>query len=499
MSAQETHKMQQLYILHGFNAYISDMIPFNRTLPDIRSENCKKINYDVNPETTDLPQTSVIIVFHNEALSVLMRTIFSVIRRTPDFLLKEIILVDDFSTLDEMKQPLALAISRIRKVRLLRTIKHEGLIRARLIGTRNATAPVLTFLDAHVECFKGWLEPLLERLVEKSDTVVCPQLQTISGKTFKIAIQDKVYVGTFQLSDLVFDWIPVQYNDQHLRSSDTDTARSPVFSGGMFSIYKSYFYKIGAYDKDMNLWGGENLELSFRVWMCGGSVEIHPCSNVAHLFRQTNPLEVTMKTEVDKASVRNNLRTASVWMDNFKKFYVEKGMEEIDVGNISERTELRRQLKCMSFQWYIDNVYPGLYVPGRALLLGEIRNPAYDVCIDSGINIISAHIGASRCSNKTTQFWHLSKLNALQREIGCIEYPENIKDDPRPTLERCDGGGPKQHWVYTKNGWLYNPETHLCLGLTNKKHTLQMLKCENNDRLHWKWHNTGIEDKFTGR
>jgi polypeptide N-acetylgalactosaminyltransferase len=63
---------------------------------------CKQIVYDVNPATTDLPQTSVIIVFHNEERSVLLRSIFSVINRTPDYLLKEIILVDDFSTLGKL-------------------------------------------------------------------------------------------------------------------------------------------------------------------------------------------------------------------------------------------------------------------------------------------------------------------------------------------------------------------------------------------------------------
>lgn len=45
----------------------------------------------------DLPTTSVIICFHNEALSVLARTVHSVLRQTPAYLLSDIILVDDAS------------------------------------------------------------------------------------------------------------------------------------------------------------------------------------------------------------------------------------------------------------------------------------------------------------------------------------------------------------------------------------------------------------------
>lgn len=49
----------------------------------------------------DLPSASVVICFYNEALSALLRTVHSVLDRTPGHLLHEIILVDDNSELGE--------------------------------------------------------------------------------------------------------------------------------------------------------------------------------------------------------------------------------------------------------------------------------------------------------------------------------------------------------------------------------------------------------------
>lgn len=45
----------------------------------------------------DLPQISLIFIFVNEALSVILRSVHSAVNHTPPHLLKEIILVDDNS------------------------------------------------------------------------------------------------------------------------------------------------------------------------------------------------------------------------------------------------------------------------------------------------------------------------------------------------------------------------------------------------------------------
>lgn len=129
----------------------------------------------------NLPKTSIIIVFHNEAWSTLLRTVYSVIDRSPTQLLEEIILVDDnsdrgkkntsiiyilflyafnlflfFCLLDFLKDALDEHVKNLQvSTKVLRSKKRIGLVNARLLGANKAKGEVLTFLDAHCECTVG--------------------------------------------------------------------------------------------------------------------------------------------------------------------------------------------------------------------------------------------------------------------------------------------------------------------------------------------------------
>ena len=139
------------------------------------------ISYD------ELPTTSVVVTFYNEGWTTLLRTLFSILHTSPKALLKEIILIDDMSNITEfpkLGRPLEDEVAKMPRVRLIRTKKREGLVRARLLGAEVAQGEVLTFLDCHIECNAGWLEPLLARIAEDDSVVTVPIISTIEWDTF---------------------------------------------------------------------------------------------------------------------------------------------------------------------------------------------------------------------------------------------------------------------------------------------------------------------------
>jgi len=56
--------------------------------------------------------------------------------------------------------------AQFEKVRIIRPEERLGLIRCRMLGSTEAKAEVITYLDSHIEAGVGWLEPLLHRVAD---------------------------------------------------------------------------------------------------------------------------------------------------------------------------------------------------------------------------------------------------------------------------------------------------------------------------------------------
>ncbi|XP_009575363.1 PREDICTED: probable polypeptide N-acetylgalactosaminyltransferase 8, partial [Fulmarus glacialis] len=301
---------QNLFLSYGYNVYLSDRLPLDRPIRDTRSPSCKMKTYP-----KDLPTLSVVLIFMNEALSIILRAITSIINRTPSHLLKEIILVDDYSSNDDLKGPLETHIKNYNAehpglLKIIRHQKRQGLTQARISGWEASTADVVAILDAHIEVNVAWAEPILSRLKEDRTVIISPVFDNIHFDDFEL-LQYSVAADGFDWALwCLYESLPAEW---YALKDETAPVRSPSIMG-ILAADRKFLGEIGILDSGMHIYGGENVELGLRAWQCGGKVEVLPCSRIAHLERAHKPylpdLSIAMK--------RNALRVAEVWMDDYK-------------------------------------------------------------------------------------------------------------------------------------------------------------------------------------
>lgn len=71
-----------------------------------------------------------------------------------------------------------------------------------------------------------------------------------------------------------YTWMQIPKHEVARLKSAAQPFRTATLVGCALAVSRKYFNKIGGFDDNMNVWGGENIELAFRTWMCGGQVSL---------------------------------------------------------------------------------------------------------------------------------------------------------------------------------------------------------------------------------
>lgn len=491
-----------------YNAVMSDSLPLDRNQPDQRSEQCHAA-YSKYPPLQELPRASIVMVFHNEVLSALLRSVHSILNLTPREVLVDIILVDDASEPEperftqerwqKLQGELDEYVVSLPKVRLVRLKQRRGLMLARMEGAWRSSAEVVIFLDSHIEVSPYWIEPLLARVKEDYRHLVVPSIDGIHYDNF-------AYEGSSGLGVVAWTWTLGQ-SPQFSGGSQPIIRKSPIMAGGLFAANRAFFMHLGGYDPEMRYYGGEEMEIGFRTWQCGGDIEYVPCSHVFHIFRVSTFWQghdsggVAYKVPAMDIS-RNKLRTAAVWMDEYASL-AEHAMPrlppDMSLGNLEPRKELRRKLKCKPFKWYMENVVPDMYVPNmKGARAGALANKKLEGCFDT--------LGGSIPG--------LYPCHGQHGTQGLVMDGDNLVRIPMLMYEQClsarqDGPGNKLHlelqycqarknqrWEFdTTNGTFFTMAggEALCLEALKKQtdkspFDLRLSSCSsNNEMQRWEW------------
>ncbi|MBN3278140.1 GLT10 acetylgalactosaminyltransferase, partial [Polyodon spathula] len=347
--------------------------------------------------------------------------------------------------------------------------------------------------------------PLLltaDRIAQNRKTIVCPMIDVIDHDNFGYETQaGDAMRGAFDW-EMYYKRIPIPSEIQN--SDPSEPFESPVMAGGLFAVDRKWFWELGGYDTGLEIWGGEQYEISFKVWMCGGRMEDIPCSRVGHIYRKYVPYKVPGGVSL----ARNLKRVAEVWMDEYAEYIYQRRPEyrHLSAGDVSTQKQLRRTLNCKNFKWFMTEVawdlpkhYPPVEPPAAAW--GEIRNIGTGLCVESKHSASGSPIRLESClKGRGEGGWnHRQVFTFGWREDIRLGDPLHVKKvcldavshSSPVTLYDCHGMKGNQQWRYRKDRSIYHPITNSCLDCSGPERRVFMRGCDSTSQTqHWLFEKT---------
>jgi polypeptide N-acetylgalactosaminyltransferase len=293
---------------------------------------------------------TVVIVNHNEPY--LVATVQSVLSIEDQQFIRQVLIVDDQSV-PQVEYSWFPSDARIQ---IYRSPLRLGLIRARGIGGDLAQGPFMVFIDAHCKPHPNWLEPIGKLLIQSPKRIVNMEVGLLNGTSWSEIPSPggRMAKATFQWN-LGLAWEKELTRDQIVGLSGTQVDANPDLSPmtmGMFATTKQWWTLIGGLDRGLNTWGGENIEISLRTWLCGGDIVVARGAVVDHTFRTKFPYEV--RGDVYR---RNIVRVVEAWFDtpSKRRFYAALKLRPgaVHPGDLEDTHAMQRRLNCRTFEWFL--------------------------------------------------------------------------------------------------------------------------------------------------
>ncbi len=278
----------------------------------------------------------VVVISHNEG-DRLTRTVEGLLATLPSD--ARVVVVDDHSTDGSVA-----SLPHDERLTIRRPAVRLGVAGARNYGVLELGCDVLVFSDAHVDVSSDWWDPLVSALADPAVGAVAPSVVAMGEPSWK------GWGMTWSDAALNVEWLPYP--------GDAPVG-VPMLCGCFLAMRREVFERCGGFDDGLFRWGAEDLELSLRLWTLGYQCLVVPEVEVAHLFRERFPYEIS-----PQSVLANLVRVAIVHLTGPRlaavvsclrlQEHFPAAVADVLDGDASQRAIQVRSQRVHDDAWYID-------------------------------------------------------------------------------------------------------------------------------------------------
>jgi glycosyltransferase involved in cell wall biosynthesis len=250
----------------------------------------------------------------------------------------EIIVVDDHS---EDGCCSFLDNNQNEKIRMIRT-DGLGLSNAKNAGADLANGEILIFCDAHLFFEDYWMERLIEPIQKGIAAATNPGIADAANP-------GNIGYGYSWNNELEPKWNTGRKKDSY---------PVPLLAGGCMAVSKEAFKDVEGFDRGFIVWGHEDEEISFKLWLFGYQCYIVPSVTILHVFRPSAPFELRWDfinyNLMRMAWLHLSFARVNKLSGLIKYSDSEKIMQDVLSSNVLEKRALYAQKRKYDDNWFME-------------------------------------------------------------------------------------------------------------------------------------------------